>query len=432
MDLEDHYCVRWKGFHSNIVNALEDLKSDEAFVDVTLSCSGETIQGHKVILSACSPYFKKILKDNPCRHPVLILNDIELEVLDALMTYMYHGTVSVPHNKLQLFLKTAEALKIKGIVDTTCDSSSDSSSLVSPPHQVQEQLLTIPQPPPLLPTVHSAVHHPAGDLSLLASAASEQASAQLESSGPPQPNNKRRKTAPRKLGSYLINNSSHLNRAQHSPGHRSDEEQGDTEKENNRLISQLINKDRDRETLAGPGLLKEGMLLTNGKVSAINLTVAGATNAQNSAGMKEDKLDDDTSLDLTVKSLMSQDPSTSPPPPNSSSQFQLLTASILPTSSGPPINLLAAEGATAADQMAALLGPDQMAALLGPSWKSRQPRMCQYCQRMFSNKFNLKQHILNMHTVGKELQCEICQKKVKNKWYLRRHHVTHHGAPLKK
>ena len=31
---------------------------------------------------------------------------------------MYHGTVSVPHNKLQTFLKTAEALKIKGIVDT--------------------------------------------------------------------------------------------------------------------------------------------------------------------------------------------------------------------------------------------------------------------------------------------------------------------------
>jgi len=139
------------------------------------------------------------------------------------------------------------------------------------------------------------------------------------------------------------------------------------------------------------------------------------------------------SLDLTVRSLISQDSgSGSPSPPTSNSQLQLLSASILPTSSGPPINLLAAEGATAADQMAALLGPDQMAALLGPSWKSRQPRMCQYCQRMFSNKFNLKQHILNMHTVGKELQCEICQKKVKNKWYLRRHHVTHHGAPLKK
>ena len=59
--VEEHYCVRWKGekhfleksekkkriiagFHSNIVTALEDLKTDEAFVDVTLSCAGETLQ----------------------------------------------------------------------------------------------------------------------------------------------------------------------------------------------------------------------------------------------------------------------------------------------------------------------------------------------------------------------------------------------------
>ena len=62
----------------------------------------DLFQGHKVILSACSPYFKRILKDNPCRHPVLILNDMEVEVLEALMTYMYHGTVSVPQNKLQV------------------------------------------------------------------------------------------------------------------------------------------------------------------------------------------------------------------------------------------------------------------------------------------------------------------------------------------
>ena len=181
---------------------------------------------------------------------------------------------------------------MSGIVDTTCDSSSDSSSLLSPPQQ--PSLLSIPQPLAVLPPdVHQ--QHPAGDLSLLASAASEQPSAQLEASGPPQSNNKRRKTAPRKLGSYLgshlgshlINNSSsHLSRAHHSPGQKSDDEVCcDTEKENNRLtVSQLINKDRDRET---PGLLKEGMLLTNGKVSAINLTKAGPTNGLNSAGLKE-------------------------------------------------------------------------------------------------------------------------------------------------
>jgi len=29
----------------------------------------------------------------------------------------------------------------------------------------------------------------------------------------------------------------------------------------------------------------------------------------------------------------------------------------------------------------------------GANWKSRQPTECDYCKRMFSNKFNLKQVI---------------------------------------
>jgi len=457
--VEEHYCVRWKGFHSNIVTALEDLKTDEAFVDVTLSCAGETLQGHKVILSACSPYFKRILKDNPCRHPVLILNDMEVEVLEALMTYMYHGTVSVPQNKLQMFLNTAEALKIKGIVDTSSPQESatpsECSSILSPPHQVPvgaaqgpvvpvqvQDLLTIPQPLSLQP--------PAGDLTdltLLAAAAAEPA-AQLDHSVQ---NNKRRKTAPRKLGTYLLN-SSHINRGPYSPSQNILEDDGacgETEKENNSLMSLIINKDNNREKEVVGQVVGVAPSYPQCKVSAINLStpkcspVTTSPFTQQPVIMKQENvisIKEEESLDLTVKSLMttssllSPDKCESPSPPHSAAQqLQMLTTSMLPTQGGQtPLNLLTADGATAADQMAALLGPEQMAALLGPSWKSRQPRMCQYCQRMFSNKFNLKQHILNMHTVGRELQCEICQKKVKNKWYLRRHHVTHHGAPLKK
>ena len=311
------------------------------------------MQGHKVILSACSPYFKKILKDNPCRHPVLILNDIELEVLDALMTYMYNGTVSVPHNKLQTFLKTAEALKIKGIVDTgPCDDSAGSDSgSASPapapapallPAQVQE-LLSVP------------LLHPAGDLSLLASAASQQQQVADGGGSAPgghsqnQHNNKRRKTAPRKLGSYLLNNSSHINRAPHSPAPAraaaagSDEENGgqsgdrDTEKENNRMVLQMI-KDRDTNGCS----LKEGFLLsnTNGKASAMNLTKHFIT----SGPIKQEK---DESLDLTVKTLLTPgagDTPQSPSPPSSTtSQLQLLSSSILPASGGSPLNLLVIE-----------------------------------------------------------------------------------------
>ena len=65
-------------------------------------------------------------------------------------------------------------------------------------------------------------------------------------------------------------------------------------------------------------------------------------------------------------------------------------------------------------------------------WRCMQPRMCPLCWKTFSNSFNLKQHVVNVHTVGQGLQCQLCHKTVKNKWYLRKHHVTAHGAPLKR
>ena len=65
-------------------------------------------------------------------------------------------------------------------------------------------------------------------------------------------------------------------------------------------------------------------------------------------------------------------------------------------------------------------------------WRCMQPRLCPFCWKTFSNSFNLKQHIVNVHTVGEGIECELCHKVVKNKWYLRKHHVTAHGAPLRR
>ena len=38
------------------------LKEEEDFIDVTLSCEETQYGAHKVVLSACSPYFRKLLK----------------------------------------------------------------------------------------------------------------------------------------------------------------------------------------------------------------------------------------------------------------------------------------------------------------------------------------------------------------------------------
>ena len=42
-------------------------------MDVTLATESGSFKAHKLILSACSPYFKKIFIQNPCKHPTIFL-----------------------------------------------------------------------------------------------------------------------------------------------------------------------------------------------------------------------------------------------------------------------------------------------------------------------------------------------------------------------
>lgn len=58
----DHFCLRWNNYQSNMVSELDSLRSDEDLVDVTLSCEGQLLKAHKVILSACSSYFRNVFK----------------------------------------------------------------------------------------------------------------------------------------------------------------------------------------------------------------------------------------------------------------------------------------------------------------------------------------------------------------------------------
>ncbi|KAL1131479.1 hypothetical protein AAG570_011096 [Ranatra chinensis] len=111
----DHFCLRWNNYQSNMVSELDILRTEEHLVDVTLCCEGHKFRAHKVILSACSPYFRNVFKENPCEHPVVILKDVSPEDVEALLSFVYQGVVYVSERKLSSFLQTAELLQIKGL-----------------------------------------------------------------------------------------------------------------------------------------------------------------------------------------------------------------------------------------------------------------------------------------------------------------------------
>ena len=111
----EQFCLKWNDFESNISRAFQDLREDKDFFDITLACDDNQIEAHKVILSACSPFFRKVLTKNPHQHPLIYLRDVKYSQLVSLLDFMYNGEVNVCHEDLNGFLTIAEELKIKGL-----------------------------------------------------------------------------------------------------------------------------------------------------------------------------------------------------------------------------------------------------------------------------------------------------------------------------
>ncbi|XP_034943406.1 protein abrupt isoform X4 [Chelonus insularis] len=126
---EQQYSLRWNDFHSSILSSFRHLRDEEDFVDVTLACDSSSFYAHKVVLSACSPYFRRLLKANPCQHPIVILRDVASSDMESLLRFMYHGEVHVGQEQLAAFLKTAQMLQVRGLADV--NSSSAGSKLPS-------------------------------------------------------------------------------------------------------------------------------------------------------------------------------------------------------------------------------------------------------------------------------------------------------------
>ena len=115
MSTSEKFCLRWNDFESNISGAFQEIRAEKDFFDVTLACEDDQVEAHKVILSACSPFFKGVLRRNPHQHPLLYLKGIKHSEMMAVINFMYCGEVSVAQEDLNNFLSVAEELKIKGL-----------------------------------------------------------------------------------------------------------------------------------------------------------------------------------------------------------------------------------------------------------------------------------------------------------------------------
>lgn len=137
------FCLRWNNHQSNLLSVFDQLLHAETFTDVTLAVEGQYLKAHKMVLSACSPYFNALFVNHPEKHPIVILKDVPYSDMKSLLDFMYRGEVSVDQERLTAFLRVAESLRIKGLTEVNDDKPGGAAPTPPPPqlHRIQPYLV---------------------------------------------------------------------------------------------------------------------------------------------------------------------------------------------------------------------------------------------------------------------------------------------------
>ena len=119
---QEEFLLKWNDHHNSFFGTMKELSESEVLTDVTLACGGknyldlffnfidilnrkfccikkilyiyhffvgQVFETHKLMLCACSTFFRSILTKRPDRHPIVFLKDVDPKQLEQLLQYMY-------------------------------------------------------------------------------------------------------------------------------------------------------------------------------------------------------------------------------------------------------------------------------------------------------------------------------------------------------
>ena len=113
----EEYVLQLDLHQSSRASSLLNLWKKEAFLDVTIACDDDQIEAHKLILSAASPLFQKMLlrNQNVTGRHILYLKGTRKNDMKSLLEFVYNGEVSIQPNDIKDFMELASSLEIQGL-----------------------------------------------------------------------------------------------------------------------------------------------------------------------------------------------------------------------------------------------------------------------------------------------------------------------------
>ena len=111
---EDDCNLKWCNYFDCLQEMLQDIRGSNKFTDVTLVCDdNRKIEAHKIVLCASSPVFKDIINNHTEGHPVIYLQDILFQELEAILEFIYLGIATFEKGRIAEFVNAAHNLEIK-------------------------------------------------------------------------------------------------------------------------------------------------------------------------------------------------------------------------------------------------------------------------------------------------------------------------------
>ena len=375
--------VRWKECAQNLASALHQAFYAQTWNDVKLVVdNGTCFQASQMVLASASPFLKQILLERNLNHaegeePVILLVGVKATTVQDLLTFIYQGEVKLGPTRLTALVALAHMLDIDAIKELEAKRHHPvvypelSYSSSSKPEQL----------------------HPFTGLSLLASAAlTAEDSVQHfnDENDPPHVFTPSSNSAVSSAHSGAINLSMK------------------NKEKVNRLypMSHLLNIPDPNHFKWKRGAFmpdRRSSSSSSGIIIPAELPLLANRNANESPPPLA--IDMTSSISATTPeqhpSILPELPATPSPSPSSLVGTPCFSETSLPIEEKRNHSpMLIAEALEEGLHGTKSLHQASTSSNEGKRWKSRQPKLCIQCDRYFSNQFNLKQHILNMHTVS--------------------------------
>ena len=129
--MNEKFCLKWNDFESNISKTFPKLRGETELFDVTLVGQDQKkVSAHRLVLSACSDFFKNIFYSNSHSHPLLYLDGVDSSEVNLMLDYIYQGEVQIHQEHLDRFLEVANKFKLEGLIgaETNDEDSADTKT----------------------------------------------------------------------------------------------------------------------------------------------------------------------------------------------------------------------------------------------------------------------------------------------------------------